>query len=304
MTRPRNSSNRRKATDWHTAIGPLRNSAWGGVSPLDEAMMAADYASGDPYVAFARRGSADPTRGTKDSHPIVRDQCKVLELGLNYGMTDHGLAQRLDVSEAEARYLSGRHQQAYPRFWAYAEQVVHTGAQGFILNSVFGFRRHIDANVQPRSLRNWPMQTNGGEMMRLATVAGIDAGLSIVALVHDALLLLAPLSLLKEQAQAMRAIMVRASEIVTGGFPLRVDVKLIRHPERYADPRGAEMWNRAMAALRRRESREEPPGGEDDDEGVGEGVGEAGQVAVLDPADDGDPADEPEGLTAFGGEWR
>jgi hypothetical protein len=255
----------------------------------DEAMMA-DYASGDPYVAFARRGRLIPVEGTRESHPAIREQCKVLELGLNYGMTDFGLAQRLDVSEAEARWLADRHREAYPGFWAYAERVVHTGSQGFILGSVLGFRRHIGSDVQPRSLRNWPMQTNGAEMMRLATVAGIDAGLTITSLVHDAILILSPLDRLEADAARMQAIMVSGSEVITGGFPLRVDVKLVRYPDRYSDKRGVEMWDRAVSVLRRLEAAPDPCG--------------TGDLPAGETGEDEDADCDREGLAAFTGEWK
>jgi hypothetical protein len=44
--------------------------------------------------------------------------------------------------------------------------------------------------------------------------------------------------------------MIRASEVVTGGFPLRVDAKVFTHGHRYRDPRGVPMWNRVVRMLR------------------------------------------------------
>ena len=38
--------------------------------------------------------------------------------------------------------------------------------------------------------------------------------------------------------------MAEASRIVLAGFELATDVKVVRWPERYMDPRGVEMWNR------------------------------------------------------------
>ena len=42
----------------------------------------------------------------------------------------------------------------------------------------------------------------------------------------------------------MRAAMAEASTLVLAGFELATDVKVVRWPDRYADPRGVEMWNR------------------------------------------------------------
>jgi DNA polymerase I len=50
----------------------------------------------------------------------------------------------------------------------------------------------------------------------------------------------------------MRAAMAEASRAVLGGFEVRTDVKIVRHPERYSDPRGAVMWERVMKLIARR----------------------------------------------------
>src|SRR5262249_10244478 len=41
----------------------------------------------------------------------------------------------------------------------------------------------------------------------------------------------------------------RASEEVLGGFSLRTEAKIVRHPDRYMDPRGEEMWKTVFAML-------------------------------------------------------
>ena len=66
---------------------------------------------------------------------------------------------------------------------------------------------------------------------------------------HDAVLIAAPLYRLDEHVAAMRQVMREASSVVLAGFELNTDVKLVRHPERYADPRGKEMWLRVMGLI-------------------------------------------------------
>jgi len=43
---------------------------------------------------------------------------------------------------------------------------------------------------------------------------------------------------------AMRAAMAEASKFVLAGFELATDVKIVRWPDHYSDPRGVEMWDR------------------------------------------------------------
>jgi hypothetical protein len=47
----------------------------------------------------------------------------------------------------------------------------------------------------------------------------------------------------------MQGAMREASELVLPGFPLRSDVKVIRHPDRYADSRGAQFWATVQGLL-------------------------------------------------------
>lgn len=44
------------------------------------------YSGGDPYLAFAKQAGLIPADATRDSHPIIRDLCKAVVLGLNYGL--------------------------------------------------------------------------------------------------------------------------------------------------------------------------------------------------------------------------
>ncbi len=60
--------------------------------------------------------------------------------------------------------------------------------------------------------------------------------------VHDAVLIEAAEADIDGAVEAMQGHMKRASEIVLAGFPLRTDVKVVKHPDRYSDKRGVAMW--------------------------------------------------------------
>ena len=93
------------------------------------------------------------------------------------------------------------------------------------------------------------MQANGAEMLRVACIMGVEAGVKICAPVHDAILIEASSEAIEEQVCIMQGLMAEASAIVLGGFELRSDVKIIPSPERYLDPRGKAMWERVEELL-------------------------------------------------------
>jgi DNA polymerase I-like protein with 3'-5' exonuclease and polymerase domains len=164
------------------------------------------------------------------------------------------LAARIGQSEAHARELLDAHRRTFPRFWRWAEAAVDYGKLYRHLDTVFGWRLHVPDDVNCRSLLNFPAQADGSEMLRLAAIFGTEAGLEIVAPVHDALMILSPLERLDEDTARLRECMARASKDVLSGFEIGTDAKLIRWPGRYADPRGAVMWKRITEILERIET--------------------------------------------------
>jgi hypothetical protein len=122
------------------------------------------------------------------------------------------------------------------------------------MQSMFGWRRHVERNANPRSLMNFPMQAGGAEMMRIAAIAATEAGIQVCCPVHDAFLISAPADRIDNDVAVMRAIMSRAGRAVTGGLDVRTDVKIVRWPDRYMDKRGEGMWGRIMGLLHRQET--------------------------------------------------
>jgi hypothetical protein len=206
------------------------------------------YAS-DPYLAFAKAARLVPKDATKQSHPTIREQCKAIVLGVGYGMEAPAMAARAGIRPCEAAELLRLHRQTYCTFWRWSDETVSGAMLTGEMRTVFGWRRRIGREVNVRSLMNWPAQAHGAEMLRLACIAATEAGIEVVAPIHDAILIVAPLDRLEEQARHTCEIMAQASRAVTGRLTLRVDARLVSWPDRYQDPRGADMWDRVMRLL-------------------------------------------------------
>ena len=214
----------------------------------DRALLEA-YQSGDIYLAFAKQAKAVPADATKETHVTERELFKQCVLATQYGQEEIGLGQRIGKPRSFARNLLRRHHETYRTFWAWSEAVVDTAMLTGSLHTAFGWHIHLDENPNPRSLRNFPMQANGAEMMRLAACLATEREIEVCAPVHDAFLICAPLERLEQDIAAMRAAMAEASRIVLKGFELRTDVKITRWPDRYMDPRGAVMWDQVTKLL-------------------------------------------------------
>jgi hypothetical protein len=73
------------------------------------------YASGDPYLAFAKQAGLAPDDATKATHRDVRQACKSIVLGVNYGMGAESLAGQSGIHLDKARELLRLHKITYRR---------------------------------------------------------------------------------------------------------------------------------------------------------------------------------------------
>ena len=188
--------------------------------------MQAAYLSGDPYLEFAKQAGAVPADATKQSHgPSASCSSNVRWRWLTAWKRTAwrcGLASRAIV----ARDLLRAHRDTYRRFWAWSDAAVDCAMLTGELQTVFGWPIHVGDNPNPRSLRNFPMQANGAEMLRLAACFATEQGIEVCALIHDAVLICAPLDRLDADVERMRDCMAKASRIVLAGFELRTDVHI------------------------------------------------------------------------------
>jgi DNA polymerase I len=221
----------------------------------DLAMQAA-YQTGDCYLAFGKQAGGIPADGTKATHKSARELFKQCVLGVQYCMEAEGLAQRIGQPIIVARGLLRAHRDTYRTFWKWSDAALDTAMLTGSLHTVFGWRVHVGKTSNPRSLRNFPMQANGAEMMRLAACLATERGIEVCAPVHDAFLICAPFDRLDADTATMRAAMAEASRIVLGGFELRTDVSVVRHPNRFMDERGLTMWNTVTELLHRPDLRQ------------------------------------------------
>jgi DNA polymerase-1 len=135
------------------------------------------YHSGDPYLAFAKQVRAVPSDATKESHGAERDRFKACVLAVQYGMGEVSLAARIGQSAFHARELLRLHRETYRKLWNWSDAVVDYAMLKGKLWTTFGWTVHIGTDPNPRFLRNYLMQANGTEMLRLACCLATEKGI-------------------------------------------------------------------------------------------------------------------------------
>jgi len=218
----------------------------------DPNMMSA-YFTGDSYLAFAKMAGAVPANATKRTHKVIRENYKQCVLGKQYGMEEESLSKRINAPRIVARDLIRQHHEVFRQYWAWSDNAVDRSILEGEQQTVFGLTHHIPQNFNPRTVRNFFMQANGAEMLRIACILGTEAGIEICATLHDAILIQAPLDRLEADVEQMRGYMAEASSMVLNGFELNTgdlneetgefEVELIKFPNRYFDERGIKFWS-------------------------------------------------------------
>ncbi len=231
-----------------------------------EALLADDF-----YIAFGKKARKLPDDATRETHEVERDGLKTVALGIGYGMQEQSLAVRLAKTCPEARELLRLHRRTFPRFWAWNDDVVHYAKLHGKLWTVYGWELAVTepqyqadgrqiGGTKVRTLRNYLMQANAAEMLRISCYrfiadGGLDKGFLLCGPVHDALLVECAIEDVLEATEFTTSVMEEASRAVLGGFTLGVDTKVWCYPDRFMDEkRGRATWNRIMLHLAKAEA--------------------------------------------------
>ena len=186
----------------------------------------------------------------KEHNYDVRQHMKTLQLGINYGMGVPSLAKGLDRHPQIASYIIDQHQRTYPRSWQWRTEILQEALLTRRLESCFGWPLRISTSPNKRTLVNFPVQSAGAEMLRLAAWRLCEANIVPVMLIHDGILFELES---REQSEQAKEIMRAAARDVCDGFEVGVDVdQTLIGGARYSDKRpvAQQMWRTIMGTLK------------------------------------------------------
>jgi hypothetical protein len=159
------------------------------------------------------------------------------------------LARGLDRHPLIASEIIERHKRRYPRFWQWRADMVQAAMFDREMRSGNGWPLYLTHSPNQRTLYNFPMQSGGADMLRLAAVRLCEAGIVPIMLIHDGILFEeTDHQKLEHAAEIMRS----AGRDVCNGLEIGVDVdQLLEHGARYRDkrPMAQKMWATIMTAL-------------------------------------------------------
>jgi DNA polymerase-1 len=227
----------------------------------DYVLLAADYSqielrlmahlSGDAAMRQAFEESQDihdftarQIFGISAGEPVDHNQrrmAKSVNFGLLYGMSDFGLAQRLEIGRAEAKEMTTAYFARFPSVRAYLEHTIEEARRNGYVSTILGRRRYMPGLTSgnymlraaaEREATNAPLQGSAADLMKLAMVridralegSGIDAVMLLQ--IHDELIFEVRAAHLGLAADLVRSHMEGAIELAV---PVEVTLKAGRN---------------------------------------------------------------------------
>jgi DNA polymerase I len=152
--------------------------------------------------------------------PMDRSKSKMINYGIVYGLSDYGLADRLNIAREEAKAFIDAYLERFSRVAEFIRTTIESARENGHVVTLFGRRRQIPElrarNWQVRSLGerlavNTVIQGTAADVMKLAMIgahralAESDLATRMILTIHDELLFEGP----PEEADAVRAIVER-----------------------------------------------------------------------------------------------
>jgi DNA polymerase I len=209
--------------------------------------------SGDVYTGIARQLGFVRESMNAAEVAAVRVLFKTVVLGIIYGLGARSLAIRAGVSLSEAYEILARLRAQFRVFEDWAASVFDHAGLDLEIGTPFGWFMQCPPGINPRTVRNFPVQSTGSEILHVACLLAERRGIEIIAPVHDALMAEGPADQAEEISIALDQVMRDAAAVVLRGYELPTDTGDLDGPilpgQRFFDKRGAEMWETVSRLL-------------------------------------------------------
>lgn len=165
----------------------------------------------------------------------MRRKAKEVNFGIMYGIGPFGLANRLEISQTEAREIIARYFDRFPKVKQYINETIEGGKRNGYVSTLLGRRRYLpDITSRNQAVRgnaerqaiNMPIQGTAADMIKIAMIA-IDRELLAKKLetrmllqVHDELVFEVPTT---EKAAVEKLVVELMRDALKLSVPIKVD---------------------------------------------------------------------------------
>jgi len=166
----------------------------------------------------------------------MRRKAKEVNFGIMYGIGPFGLANRLEISQGEARDIIAKYFERFPGVKTYINETIAAARRNGYVSTLAGRRRYLpEINSRNQNIRgnaerqaiNMPIQGTSADMIKMAMIRVDHAirekgfGSRMLLQVHDELVFEVPG---REKEQMVKLVTERMQNAMTLAVPLKVDV--------------------------------------------------------------------------------
>ncbi len=148
----------------------------------------------------------------QDIDPGMRSKSKMINYGIVYGLSDYGLADRLNIPREEAKEFIDAYLKRFPQVAAFIEHTIEQAKEDGHVTTLWGRRRQIPE----LRARNYQVRTLGERLAVNTVIQGTAADIIKLAMVrcHDAL---------AAEGMQTRLILTIHDELLFEGAPAEAD---------------------------------------------------------------------------------
>jgi DNA polymerase I len=220
------------------------------VMSQDDEMFRA-YLRGDTYIGIGEAWGLITPDMSPDEIAAVRKLVKAAVLGIQYQMGARKLAQYIKRPKWQAAKYLQLHKDVFWKFWKWSDDFVNS-AQLFG-TAVSGVNWDLIGHKEREpTLRNFPIQSAGAEILRQTCCSVTEMGIRLCAPIHDAILIECGASEVNEVVDCTKRLMVEAVRLVLNDgsmlqvgnltCDIRVDHKTYAHPAHFDEGRSSAVW--------------------------------------------------------------
>jgi len=184
---------------------------------VDELLQA--YENGDFYCYVATQIPGD----------FCRKRAKQLVIAFLYGATPNTLTRKLDMTPAFAEECITALKRFFSVYRKWSNQYLQNAYRTCEVTSL-DWRMTVHPGTRTATLRNWPIQAAGADILRRACLKLAEADIPVVGCLHDSVMLEIPLAGYDLAIRRAQLLMADASAEVLDGFRLKSTVDNIDFP--------------------------------------------------------------------------
>jgi hypothetical protein len=178
------------------------------------------YQTGDIYQHIAQQGPWSA---------LSRSDVKSMVISFLYGADDFTLSTTLRVSKAVAREWLRQLRDIFKMHLRWQDLYAHKAYQTNNV-SCLDWAMHVGTHTKIRTLKNWPVQAAGADILRRACLALAQAKIDVIFCQHDSIMVEIDAVNYEQTCARVQQLMTDASAKVLSGFRLKTVMDYEAHP--------------------------------------------------------------------------